>query len=197
MPSLDSSEKFGSGRLSCARLIIRAGTFAFAASFRLRPASSAVAPSRPAWANVSTLPTPQAPTVRLRHAEPAPSLLRACCQGVARGLLGCRQPVVTVGLRWSYGGVTVELRWESGVFRSLPPTSAARARAKASPVSASCIARRTLLDTAAIVLFSWGLLCPHACFDCWLRLCGFAARGGIGEARSRGLWPAPKHGRRG
>ena len=45
LPSLGSSETFGSGRLSCARLITRAGILASASSFRLRPAHSAVPPS--------------------------------------------------------------------------------------------------------------------------------------------------------
>jgi len=41
----NSAEKFGSGRLCCARLITQAGTVAFASSFRLRPVHSAVPPS--------------------------------------------------------------------------------------------------------------------------------------------------------
>src|ERR1039458_7559939 len=40
-------------------------------------------------------------------------------------------------LRWSYGGVTVELRWESGFFASFPPTPAARPPAVPFPVSAA------------------------------------------------------------
>src|ERR1019366_3487227 len=50
---------------------------------------------------------------------------------------------------------------------------------------------------AASVCCRWGLWCSHACFDCWLRLRGHAARGGTGQAGPRGLWPAPEHGSRG
>ena len=57
------------------------------------------------WVSVSTPPTPQAPTVPLRHAQPASSLLRACCPRD-----------VTKGLRRSFEGVTMELRRESVVF---------------------------------------------------------------------------------
>src|ERR1039458_9992175 len=63
--------------------------------------------------------------------------------------LGCCKRDVTVELRRSFGGVTVELRWELGFFPSFPSTSAARPPTVPSPVSAFCIPPCALIDGAA------------------------------------------------